>query len=82
MEIRYFKEYSQCLNRDMEFNVYGTGGTPMLVFPSQDGRFYDFANNAHSSGSGSGSGSGTGVMSGNAPNAMRSIRSPSEVRIM
>ncbi|MGX8680168.1 MAG: esterase family protein, partial [bacterium] len=45
MEIRYFKEYSQCLNRDMEFNVYGTGGTPMLVFPSQDGRFYDFANN-------------------------------------
>ena len=28
----------------MEFKVYGTAGKPVLVFPSQDGRFYDFEN--------------------------------------
>ena len=26
MEIRYFKEYSHHLNRDMEFKIYGNGG--------------------------------------------------------
>lgn len=45
MQVEYFKEYSKCLERDMEFKVYGTGGQPILVFPSQDGRFYDFENN-------------------------------------
>jgi len=44
MKIDYFKEYSYCLNRDMEFKVYGHGGKPILVFPAQDGRFYDFEN--------------------------------------
>lgn len=28
----------------MEFKVYGHGGKPILVFPAQDGRFYDFEN--------------------------------------
>lgn len=42
MNIAYYKEYSQCLERDMEFKVYGHAGRPILVFPSQDGRFYDF----------------------------------------
>lgn len=42
MKVEYFKEYSQCLQRDMEYKVYGHEGTPVLVFPSQDGRFYDF----------------------------------------
>lgn len=42
MKTEYFKEYSHCLNRDMEFKVYGHGGKPILAFPSQDGRFYDF----------------------------------------
>lgn len=42
MEMRYYKEYSRQLNRDMEFKVYGTKGKPCLVIPSQDGRFYDF----------------------------------------
>ena len=42
MEIRYFKEYSQNLNRDMEFKVYGHSGRPMLVFPCQNGTFYEF----------------------------------------
>lgn len=44
MKTEYFKEYSHCLNRDMEFKVYGHGGKPILAFPSQDGRFYDFEN--------------------------------------
>lgn len=44
MEIRYFKEYSYHLNRDMEYKVYGWGGKPCLVFPSQDSRFYDYEN--------------------------------------
>lgn len=44
MRIEYFKEYSYCLNRDMEYKVYGHGGKPILVFPAQDGRFYDFEN--------------------------------------
>jgi len=42
MEKQYFNEYSYHLNRDMEFNVYGWGGLPVLVFPCQGGRFYDW----------------------------------------
>lgn len=45
MKVEYYKEYSPCLKRDMEFKVYGHAGTPMLVFPTQNGRFYDFENN-------------------------------------
>ncbi|MCF0109588.1 MAG: esterase family protein [Erysipelotrichaceae bacterium] len=45
MHTEYYKEYSHNLNRDMEFKVYGHGGKPMLVFPSQNGRFFDFENN-------------------------------------
>ena len=44
MEVNYYKEYSKNLNRDMEFKVYGHGGRPCLVFPSQDGKFYDYEN--------------------------------------
>ena len=44
MEIRYFKNYSNCLGRDMEMKVYGHRGKPVLFIPCQDGRFYDFEN--------------------------------------
>ncbi len=44
MHIAYYKEYSYNLNRDMEFKVYGHAGKPMLVFPAQDGRFFDYEN--------------------------------------
>lgn len=44
MKVEYYKAYSSNLNRDMEFKVYGHQGKPVLVFPSQDGRFYDFEN--------------------------------------
>ncbi|MBR3401912.1 MAG: esterase family protein [Parasporobacterium sp.] len=42
MDKRYFRKYSNCLGRDMEFNVYGWSGKPVLVFPCQGGRFYDW----------------------------------------
>lgn len=42
MHIRYYREYSHHLNRDMEFKVYGHAGLPMIVFPCQNGNFYDF----------------------------------------
>lgn len=42
MEIRYFKEYSSALGRDMECKVYGHAGRPVLFIPCQDGRFFDF----------------------------------------
>mgnify|MGYP000653027298 CR=1 FL=1 len=44
MEIRYFKNYSHCLGRDMEMKVYGHAGRPVLFIPCQDGRFWDFEN--------------------------------------
>ena len=42
MEIKYIKRYSHNLGRDMEYKTYGNSGHPVLVFPSQDGRFYDY----------------------------------------
>ena len=45
MEVRYFKHYSANLNRDMEFKVYGSCGKPVLFFPCQGGRFFDFEGN-------------------------------------
>ena len=42
MHTEYHKEYSPRLGRDMEFKVYGHGGKPVLVFPCQNGRFYDW----------------------------------------
>lgn len=44
MKVEYYREYSPTLNRDMEFKVYGHAGKPCLVFPCQDGRFFDFEN--------------------------------------
>lgn len=44
MKIEYYKEYSHELNRDMEFKVFGHAGKPCLVFPPQNGRFYDYEN--------------------------------------
>ena len=44
MNVRYFKEYSRILDRDMEFKLYGSGGKPCFAFPPQNGRFFDFEN--------------------------------------
>lgn len=42
MKIEYYKEYSKSLNRDMEFKVYGHAGKPIVMFPTQCFRFYEF----------------------------------------
>lgn len=44
MYTAYHKHYSHFLNREMEFKVYGHAGKSFLVFPAQDGHFYDFEN--------------------------------------
>jgi esterase/lipase superfamily enzyme len=42
MQSEYHKWYSPILGHEMELKVYGYYGKPVLVFPSQGGRFYDF----------------------------------------
>ncbi len=42
MNIEYHKWYSPNLGHDMELKVYGWQGKPMLVFPAQGGRFYEY----------------------------------------
>jgi len=44
MNIEYYKWWSPSLNQDMELKVYGYYGKPVVVFPAQSGRFYDFEN--------------------------------------
>lgn len=43
METKYVKRYSRSLGREMEYKTYGNRGRGVLVFPSQNGRFYDYA---------------------------------------
>ena len=50
MKRDYRKWQSPALGRDMEMLVFGEGGTPVLVFPTSMGRFYqweDFGMIAH-----------------------------------
>ena len=42
MHISYHKEYSEHLEKEMEYKIYGHAGKPMLVFPSSEGRFYQY----------------------------------------
>ncbi len=42
MKVEYYNEYSPSLGRHMELKVYGHAGKPILVFPSQCGRFYEY----------------------------------------
>lgn len=44
MRVEYYKHYSTCLSRDMEYKVYGHSGKPVLFIPCQAGRFFDFEN--------------------------------------
>lgn len=41
---QYHKEYSHHLGYDMEFEVFGHAGTPLLVFPPQGSHFYEWKN--------------------------------------
>lgn len=45
MQRRYEKFYSSVLERDVEILSFGQFGPPMIVFPGDGGRFFDFENN-------------------------------------
>jgi esterase/lipase superfamily enzyme len=40
----YHKWYSPNIGRDMELLVFGTAGARVIVFPTRDGRFFDYEN--------------------------------------
>jgi esterase/lipase superfamily enzyme len=42
MNKEHQKWWSSSLNQDMELNIYGHAGKPIIVFPAQGGRFWDF----------------------------------------
>jgi esterase/lipase superfamily enzyme len=42
VQIEYHKWFSPHLGQDMELKVYGYYGKPVLVFPAQGSRFYEF----------------------------------------
>lgn len=42
MHTEYHKWWSPHLRQDMELKVYGYAGQPILVFPAQGGRFYEY----------------------------------------
>lgn len=42
MHIEYHKEFSKHLQRDMEYKIFGDAPLLGLVFPTQDGRFYEW----------------------------------------
>jgi esterase/lipase superfamily enzyme len=44
LKIDYYKWFSHNLGHDIEIKVYGYYGKPVLVFPAQAGRFFDFEN--------------------------------------
>ena len=42
MHIEQHRWYSPALEHDMELKVYGHYGQPILVFPAQNGRYFDW----------------------------------------
>ena len=44
MLTNYVTRYSPALGRDMEYKTKGDTGKAVLVFPSQNGRFFDYEN--------------------------------------
>jgi len=44
MQTEYHKWHSPSLGHEMELKVYGYYGKPVIAFPAQGGRFYDFEN--------------------------------------
>lgn len=45
MEVKYYKTYSENLQSEVEYKTYGNSGRGVLVFPSQDQRFYEWEDN-------------------------------------
>ncbi len=44
MQRQYHKWFSDRLSREMELLVFGHAGAKVLVFPTREGRFYDYEN--------------------------------------
>ncbi len=44
MKREYHRWFSHRMDRDMELLVFGHGGAKVLVFPTRDGRFYEYEN--------------------------------------
>ncbi|GAB4463180.1 MAG: esterase family protein [Armatimonadaceae bacterium] len=44
MNREYHRWHSPHLGREMELLIFGHGGARVIVFPTRDGRFYDFEN--------------------------------------
>ena len=44
MNREYYRWYSERLERDMELLVFGHAGAKVLVFPTRDGRFFEYEN--------------------------------------
>ncbi|ABK45019.1 putative esterase [Magnetococcus marinus MC-1] len=44
MNREYHRWYSHRLNRDMELLIFGHAGAKVLIFPTRDGRFYEYEN--------------------------------------
>ncbi len=44
MNREYHRWYSERLDRDMELLVFGHAGAKVLVFPTRDGRFFEYEN--------------------------------------
>ena len=44
MKREYFQWYSHRLHRNMELLVFGHAGAKVLVFPTREGRFYEYEN--------------------------------------
>jgi len=42
MNVEYHRWWSRSLGQDMELKVYGHAGKPVVVFPCQGGRFYEY----------------------------------------
>ena len=42
MHRSYHRWYSRTLGRDMEMLLFGHAGAPVLVFPTSQGRFYEY----------------------------------------
>ena len=42
MNREYFRWYSHRLHRDMELLVFGHAGAKVLMFPTRDGRFWEY----------------------------------------
>ncbi|MGE5247775.1 MAG: esterase family protein [Verrucomicrobiota bacterium] len=42
MNIEYRRAFSRHLGQDMELKVYGHAGKPVIVFPCQGGRFFEY----------------------------------------